>query len=289
MRRQRSPFSLLILLVTLMFLATVQGYPLVWSVMVSLLSRTIGNRGRFIGLGNYRHLLSDTIFWGAIWFTVFYAVIAVILKLLLGLVMAMALNKNVKGRLIFRALLFLPWALPNLTSILAWRWMLGDVGGVFNYLLVKLGVIDRPVGWLAVSNLARMSVILVNVWRGIPFFGISILAALQSIPEYLYEAAIIDGAGAWRKFVAITIPSIYNAVLLVTLISTIWTLGDFAIIWLMTRGGPANATHVFSTLSYITAFKNLELSQGVAISLFIVPALVGLMTVTMRFILRKGD
>ena len=162
--------------------------------------------------------------------------------------------------------------------------MLGDVGGIVNFMLLKSHLISRPVAWLGDTTLAQVSVMAVNIWRGIPFFGISILAALQSIPEELYEAATIDGANAWQRFWKITVPAVSSVVLLVSLISTIWTFGDFSIIWIMTRGGPANYTHVLSTLSYITAFQNLEIARGIAISLVIVPVSLVLMWMTMRMI-----
>jgi multiple sugar transport system permease protein len=279
---QRVPISILIF--TLLFLLLVQGYPFIWSIVVSFRNQRIGGGGAFVGLGNYFYLVKSPAFWRAISFTVIYVSSAIIFKLIFGFVMATALNQPLKGRAVFRALLFLPWALPTLTSVMAWRWMLGDIGGIFNFLLTQTGLIDRPIGWLGDPEWARLSVIIVNVWRGTPFFGISILAGLQGIDPNLYEAASIDGAGSWRKFWSVTIPSIRPVVLLVTLVSTIWTLGDFTIIWIMTRGGPANATHVFSTLSYITSFQNLYLSRGVAISMSIVPASLLLMFLAMRYI-----
>ncbi len=279
---------ILILFISLIYLFLIQGYPLLWSIYVSMTNQKIGTSGQFIGLQNYLSLLTQPSFWKAIGFTVIYTGSAIIIKLLLGLLMALTLNQPLKGRNLYRALLFLPWALPTLTSVLAWRWMLGDVGGVVNYALLKLNMINRPLGWLGDPLLAKISVILVNVWRGTPFFGISILAALQAIPKYLYEAATIDGASGWQNFYWITLPSIKNVTILVSLVSTIWTLADFEIIWIMTRGGPADATHVFSTWSYIVAFKNLDLAKGVAISLFIVPFSLLLMVLTLRFVFYKS-
>jgi multiple sugar transport system permease protein len=162
--------------------------------------------------------------------------------------------------------------------------MLSDVGGVINFFLMKLHLVEGPIAWLGNTALAQASVMVVNIWRGIPFFGISILAALQSLPDELDEAAKIDGASAWQRFWLITVPLIRKIVLLVSLISTIWSFGDFSIIWVMTRGGPANYTHVFSTYSYIVTFMNLNTAQGIAISLFIVPVSLVLMVFTLRMI-----
>lgn len=282
-------FILFLLIAALAYLVLIQGYPFIWALVVSFSDQRIGQEGDFIGLENYLSLLGDSAFWRAMHFTFLYVFAAILFKLFFGFIMALMLNQPIKGRGFFRALLFLPWALPTLTSVLAWRWMLGDIGGIVNYVLQGLHVIAKPVGWLGVPVLAQISVVFVNVWRGTPFFGISILAGLQSISPELYEVATIDGANAWKRFLHITIPAITPVVLLVTLISTIWTLGDFAIIWLMTRGGPANATQVFSTWSYVVTFQNLELANGIAIALTIMPLSLVLMIVTMRYIFRKEE
>lgn len=278
-----------VLIASLAYLLIVQGYPFIWAIVVSMKDQQIGSAGKFIGFRNYLALFQDQTFWSAMSFTAIYVFAAILFKLLFGYIMAALLNQPIVGRGFFRALLFLPWALPTLTSVLTWRWMLGDIGGVVNYFLQQLHIISRPVGWLAQPALAQVSVVLVNIWRGTPFFGISILAALQSISPELYEVAKIDGANWWQRLVKITLPSIFNVLVLVTLISTIWTLGDFAIIWLMTRGGPGNSTQVFSTLSYVVTFQNLDLSRGIAIALAIVPVSVLLMIVSIRLLFGKSE
>jgi multiple sugar transport system permease protein len=278
-----------ILVFSLAYLVVVQGYPFIWAILISARDQHIGTSGNFVGFANYLSLFSDSTFWSAMSFTFVYVFAAIVLKLFFGYIMAAMLNQPIVGRGFFRALLFLPWALPTLTSVLAWRWMLGDIGGVVNYALMQLHLIPRPVGWLGQPALAQVSVVMVNIWRGTPFFGISILAALQSISPELYEVARIDGANARQRLFRITLPSISNVIILVTLISTIWTLGDFAIIWIMTRGGPANTTQVFSTLSYVVTFQNLELSRGIAIALAIVPVSIVLMIVAIRFLFGKKE
>jgi multiple sugar transport system permease protein len=279
-----SIFLPFVLVFTLLYLLVVQGYPFVWSFFISLTNRRIGSSGSFIGFRNYLSSFGDRIFWMSVRFTFLFVFVTVIVKLILGMLMGLTLNRPFPLRSLWRALLFLPWALPTLTSVLTWRWMLGDVGGVINYLIVKLRIVNRPVAWLGDPALAQISVMAVNIWRGIPFFGISILAALQSLPAELFEAAKIDGANSWQRFWKITVPHISSVVLLVSLISTIWTFGDFVIIWVLTRGGPANYTHVLSTLSYITAFNNLDIAKGIAISLVVVPVSIVLMFMTMRMI-----
>lgn len=287
-RTSESKTLTLILYITLLYLFLVQAYPFFWSVKVSLTDQKIGTGGAFVGLANYLSLINDPTFWMVMRFTFEFVFLTVLFKFLFGMLMAMTLNKPFRFRALWRALLFLPWALPTLTSVLTWRWMLGDIGGIINFALQKAHLIDRPLAWLGNPALAQISVMAVNIWRGIPFFGISILAALQAIPSELYEAAVVDGANAWRLFYSITLPSIMKSVMLVSLISMIWTFGDFSIIWIMTRGGPANHTHVLSTLSYIQAFQNLDIAKGIAISLFIVPIAILLMWFTLRLI-QNGD
>ena len=278
---------LIILIMTTLYLIVFQGFTTLWSLAISSTNKTIGSDSSFIGFGNYIRLFKSSAYRKAIWFTFAYAFFSVSIKLILGYIMAIALNTPIKGRAIIRALLFLPWALPTLTSVLSWRWMLGDVGGIINHLLMLTHIIKAPIGWLSEPFLAQVSVVMVNVWRGTPFFGISILAALQAIPAEHYEVAEIEGASNSQRFIFITLPQTMNVVYLVTLISTIWTLGDFSVIWLMTRGGPANSTHVFSTLSYITAFQNLQLARGVAISMSILPFSVLLLIFIMKQIFKK--
>lgn len=280
-------FPLVILLFTAIYLLFFQGSSTLWSLGISMTNRNIGSEGHFTGFSNYITLLHNSLYLKAMFFTFIYALFTLLFKLVLGFVMALALNKPLKFRSLLRAVLFLPWALPTLSSVLSWRWMLGDVGGIVNYALMKCHMIQSQIGWLSDPFFARISVIAVNVWRGIPFFGISILASLQAIPSELYEVADMEGGNALHKFFYITIPYTTKTTLLVSLISTIWTLGDFSLIWLMTRGGPANATHVFSTFSYITAFQNLQLSRGVAISMSIIPFSVILLVVVMKQIFRK--
>ncbi len=273
---------LFILFPVVIYLFGVQGINFLWAIITSLTSETIKGIGDFIGFKNYIDLFKDSIYRETILFTFIYVIGTIIPKLLFGLLMALTLNKPLKGQNVYRSLLFLPWALPTFTSALTWRWMFGDIGGVINYLLMKTGFIDYPIGWLGTISLARISVITVNIWRGSPFFGISILAALQSIPTNLYEAADIDGASGWQSFWYITLPSIKGVIILVSLVSAIWTIGDFSLIWLMTRGGPINSTHVFSTYSYVEAFHNLNIGKGMAINLSIVPFLILLIILVMK-------
>jgi multiple sugar transport system permease protein len=174
-------------------------------------------------------------------------------------------------------------------SVLVWKWMYNDVAGVLDYLLTQTHVSQGPVLWLADPNIAMPAVIAVNVWRGFPFFVITILAGLQTVPQELYDAAKVDGAGAWQRFRQVTLPGVLPVLAVTTLFSAILTFNDFSIIWILTQGGPGNATNVLATLTYKIAIPGLELGKGVAVSVLMLPILVALIVLLNRFISRREE
>jgi multiple sugar transport system permease protein len=262
-----------LLLPALLFLTAFLAYPLGLGLWFSLSDKTIGGlTERFVGLHNFRLLLSDTIFQRTFWNTLFYSVTTVALKAVLGLILALLLNQHFPFRRFVRASLLLPWIVPTALSTIAWLWIFDPTFSVINWLLVNIFGAPR-VNWLGDASLAMTSIIIVNVWRGIPFFAISILAGLQTIAPELYEAASIDGADAWRRFRHITLPMVRPVLLLVTLFSFIWTVADFQLVYVLTRGGPSNSTHLFGTLAYQVAVFASKLGEGAAISLFMLPFL----------------
>lgn len=271
--RSTAALGLLLVAPVVLYLLALQAYPFVSAFVTSLTDKRIGGVGAFIGLDNYVELVQTPLFRKAVLNTLIFTAGSIAIKLVLGLAMALVLNQNLIFKNLWRALLFLPWTIPTIVTVLTFSWMYSPTGGVFNTILLQTGILERPIDWLGKPANAMFSVILVNVWRGTPFFGISLLGALQGVPQEQYEAAELDGANIWHRFRHVTLPSIRDVALLVTLVSTIWTLNDFQIIWVLTRGGPANTTQVFSTLTYTTAFENLYLARAIAISVFSVPVL----------------
>lgn len=257
-----------------LYLLVVMAIPLLWALWISFTDKRVGTPGEFIALGNYVTVLSDPLFWRTAWNTLVFTLGAVILKLIFGLAMALVLNEQFRGRALFRVLLFLPWTVPTIVSVFAWQWMFSDVGGPLNAILKGTGLVEGPVPWLTDPGLAMFSVILVNAWRGTPFIGIAILAGLQAVSQEQYEAARMDGAGVLQRFFYITLPSVQHVMMLAAVITTIWTLNDFEIIWLLTRGGPADATQVFSTLSYTMGFQNLDIAKATTVSVLSIPFLI---------------
>lgn len=264
------------------------GYPFVNSVWLSFHRKLMGvPAAPFIGLGNYASLFANPDYWTAVQNVFVYTVGAVALKLVIGMAVAVIINERLPLRGLVRSLVLLPWAIPALVTVLAWRWMYNDLFGVFNYILMQLGLVREPVLWLGSRNLAMASVVAVNVWIGFPFFAITLLAAMQGTPEELYDAAKVEGAGPAGRFRHVTLPGALPVIAIVTLLSTIWTFNDFTVIWMLTGGGPGHATEVLSTLTYKIAIAGSELGKGVAVSVTLMPLLLVLIVLLTRFTARR--
>jgi multiple sugar transport system permease protein len=242
------------------------AYPLLLGIWLSLTSATIGNPGQFIGLQNYATIFADPIFRGAAWYSVFYTICAEGGKLVLGLALALLLNQRFRGYRVSRALMLLPWVAPTVLSALAWLWLLDPQFSAISWLLLRLHLIHSNIDFLGHPWSARMSLIVVNIWRGLPYFAIGYLAGLQSIPKDLYEAAAIDGADGWQAFRRITWPLLMPITTILVAFSSIFTLTDFQLIWTITHGGPTDATQVFTTLAYQRAISGGQLGEGAAIA-----------------------
>jgi multiple sugar transport system permease protein len=267
------------------------GYPFLSAIYLGFTDRMIAHSetGIFIGLKNYFDLVHDRIFQKTTINTFNYAFIAVFFKLVLGMLMALVLDKVTLLKNLFRGAMLLPWIVPTSLSALGWLWMFQPQFSVFNRLLLDSGIIHEKIIWLGSPFWAMFSVQLVNIWRGIPFFGIALLAGMQAIPQDLYEAAEIDGANAWRKFWHVTFPLLMPVTIVVTLFSIVQTFADFQIVYVLTRGGPVNSTHLFATLTYQTAILGGELGKGAAISLFMFPVLVIAVVLQLRYLQRQDS
>jgi multiple sugar transport system permease protein len=268
----------------LIFLA----YPFLLGLWLGFTNTIIGGRGRFIGFGNYSYLLSDPTFWLTVFNTFLYTVVAVILKAILGIGLAVVLNRDFKSKGLVRAIVLLPWIIPTALSAICFWWIYDATFSGISWVLVHLGIIDSFINFLGDPWNARWSLIAANVWRGIPFFTIGLLAGLQTISPDLYEAAEIDGAGSWKKFRRITLPLLTPLLTVVTVFSTIWTFADFQLVWIITKGGPASATHIFGTLSYERAMQGGHFGEGAAVSNFMLPILVICVFIAFVF-LKKED
>ncbi len=249
------------------------AYPFFEGIWLSLTNTRVGVPGEFVGLRNFEKVWNDSIFRTAVWNTVWYTFITTVVKLALGLWLAQLLNRHFKGKAFIRAFVLLPFIIPTVLSTFAWKWMFDPTFSVLNWMFFRLGIISTRINWLGDPDLAFFSIIVVNVWRGVPFYAISLLAGLQTINPELQEAAAIDGANAWQRFRHITWPLLLPVTMVVTLFSVVQTFADFQLVYVLTGGGPANATHLFATYAYQIGVGTGLLSEGAAISLAIFPAL----------------
>ena len=254
-------------------------YPFCLAVYFSLSDAFIGEESEFIGFENFHYILTeDDIFLLTIRNTLLFAFFSVVFKIVLGMAAALLLLKALRLKKFLRGSLLIPFVAPTALTTLGWWLIFDPTYSHVNWILENvwpfyaLGI--GPYHWLGDPDLALYTCIFVNIWRGLPFFIITILAGLVSIPEHLYEAADIDGATAWDKFWKITVPLLRPILAIIILFSTIFTLADFNIVFVLTRGGPINSTHLFATYSYVTGISNHEIGLGAAISLFLFPILV---------------
>ncbi len=263
----------LLLLPTMVLLGLFIAYPFLKGILLAVTDTKVGVPGKFVGMDNFVRLWSDPIFWAVVKNTFLYTAVTTVFKLAMGLWLALLLNRNFKFKAFTRAFILLPFIVPTVLACFAWKWMFDPTFSVLNYMLWKLGAIVQPIQWLSDSDLSMLSIIIVNVWRGVPFFAISLMAGLQTIAPDLQEAAAIDGAKPWQRFIYITWPLLLPVTMVVVLFSVIQTFADFQIVYVLTGGGPANATHLFATYAYQLGIGTGLLSQGAAVSLAMFPLL----------------
>jgi multiple sugar transport system permease protein len=281
----------LFLLPAILVIVGLVAYPFASAIVMTFQEKTAGAPGRFIGLANYRELFSSEQFLRTVFNTVVYTAVGVGLKFLLGLSMALVLNQERFFNNLFRAFLLVPWAIPTVMSALNWRWILDDTSGLINNVLVRLNLIEETISWLSDPHLAMLSVIVVVVWQGTPFFTMSFLAGLQAIPKELYEAAEIDGASVIQQFSNITLPRLRPIFITAVMLSAILTSAAIQFVLVLTNGGPADRTMIFSVLAYHLALGGAQrLGMGAAVSLIFFPLLVVFIVfLTRRMLREKGD
>jgi multiple sugar transport system permease protein len=249
------------------------AYPFGYALLLSLTAKQAGVPGQFVGFRNFVDLFRGEIFLLTIRNSLVFTGVAVAVKTVLGLGLALLLQRAMVGRRLLRGMILLPWVVPSSLSVLGWWWLFDPLNGVINMGLTQLGLITERIPWLSDTTWAMAAVIIVNIWRGLPFFAISFLAGLVSIPEELYEAARIDGAGAVPCFLRITVPLLRPVLGVIILYSIIMTVSDFNIVYILTRGGPMHSTHLFATFAYEMGLAAGDIGKGAAISLFILPFL----------------
>ena len=275
--------------ILLLFLA----YPLGLGIWLSMTDASIGNSGSFVGLANFYErecygpddceiygLWGDAVFWQAVWQTIFYTTFASVIKFAIGLYLALLLNHHLPFKALLRAIVLLPFIVPTVLSAIAFWWIYDPQFSIVSWILTELGLIDEYVDFLGDPWNARWSLIFANIWRGVPFVAITLLAGLQTVPQSLYEAATLDGASRWQIFRHITYPLLTPIIAVVMTFSVLFTFTHFQLGWAITRGGPAIATHLMATLSYQRAILGGNLGEGAAIATAMIPFLLGAIMVS---------
>ncbi len=269
----RNALGLLFMLPTALLLIVFLTYPLGLGVWLGFTDTKVGRPGEWVGFENYEYLWSDSVVRLALFNTLFYTGIASVLKFVLGLWLALLLNRNVRFKTFFRAVILLPYIVPTALSAIAFWWIYDSQFSIISWALVKIGIIDQYIDFLGTPWNARFAVIAANVWRGVPFVAITLLAGLQTISPSYYEASAIDGASRWQQFRHVTLPLLTPIIAVVMTFSVLFTFTDFQLIYVITRGGPLNATHLMATLAFQRAINGGALGEGAAISIAMVPFL----------------
>jgi multiple sugar transport system permease protein len=262
-------------------------YPVIDGIKAAFTDRAIGRPGEWIGFANFGKLLEDPVYLRAIGNSLFLTLGVVAAKLVIGLAGALVLSQKMPLRGFFRALVFLPWAVPGLIAGLSWKWLYDETSGVLGYLLLASGMVDRPVYFLSDPQIAMLSIGVAMVWHGLPFFIMMFIAGLSAIPADLYEASAIDGAGMIRRFWHVTLPQLRDIITITVMLSTIWTFNSFHMVFILTNGGPAMRTQILPTLAYDYGISRTQLGLGSSVLVSVMPVFVVLIVVLTTRMLRE--
>ena len=287
MARQESLFAYGLLVPVVVLLVGLVAYPFLFAIAVSFTDRLVGNEGKWIGFANFSYLAGSPAFLASIWNTLVIVVVSDAFKLTIGLGLALLVHQRLPGRGVIRSVLMLPWAMPAFVAFLTWRVLYQPIGGGINLVLSETGLYPDIIDWLGQRETAMPAVILATTWRGFPFWFVSILAALQTIPAELYEAARMDGASPWQRFRYVTLPGIRPVLIITILLSSIWTANGFEHVWLLTQGGPSDATMVFPVLAYF-GMQTQRIGEAAAVSVAMLPVL-AILVVAATAMMQKDD
>ncbi len=273
LKSNRNWLAIWFMLPAALFLLLFLAWPLLLGIWLSFTDARLARPGNFIGLENYEWLWDDSIFWLSVFNTLLYTIVASIIKFAVGLYLALLLNRHMPFKAIIRSVVLIPFIVPTVLSAIAFWWIYDSQFSIISWSLRQMGLIQQNINFLGDGNWARASLIFANIWRGVPFVAITLLAGLQTVSPSLYEAATLDGATAWQRFRYVTYPLLTPIIAVVMTFSVLFTFTDFQLIWAMTRGGPVNATHLMATLSYQRGILSGRLGEGAAIATAMIPFL----------------
>lgn len=284
-------FAWMLLLPAVAVLAAIRLWPMLQGIILSFTNRRLLNDRplRYIGLTNYINLFNDPAYWSSASFTILYTLGTVVLSYLIGLVVALLMNMQIKGRGIFRTFLMIPWVIPGVVAAYIWRYALNDQIGIINILMQWLGLTGKPIAFLADPWMARASAIIVNAWKNYPFMALVLLAGLQNVSEDIKEAARIDGANAWQVFQHVTWPQLRGVTAMCSTLMFIWTFNSFDSVFLLTGGGPNNATYVMSIHAYYAAFSRMTMGYAASMASLMLGFMLIVTVLYMRLLRGKND
>ncbi len=263
-------------------------YPVLYGVWLSLFKKhSFFPEQRFVGLANYLYLLTDSEFWMSLWYGTFYSVSTIVLQIVIGVIAALILNEAFRGRNFVRGVVLFPYMIPTVVAIILWAWLLNAQFGLVNYLLLAVGVIKDPLSWMGKDHIMT-SLIIISVWEFFPFVVLSVLARLQTIPPVLYEAAKVDGAGAWSRFIHVTLPQLRNVLFVVILLRSIWMFTKFDTVWLLTQGGGAEKyIRTLPVFAYMRTFMYYQAGLGSTLAVIMFGILIASTTIYFKMFRRE--
>jgi multiple sugar transport system permease protein len=283
LERRDARLGLLLIAPTVLIFCAVIVYPLVSAIYLSLFRVfTPTLESSWVGLSNYRELLASGVFWRALWNTLVWTAGTLTLQIVLGIGMALVLHQNIWFRSLARSLILFPYFISTVVAVLVWKWVFNDLYGILNHLLMRSGIINMPIDYLGSMPNAMISVILVGAWKYFPFVVIAVLARLQTIPEPLYEAARIDGAGPIARFFDVTLPQLRDVLVVIIMLRAIWDFKEFDLIWLLTGGGPSSSTETLPIVVYRQAFALNQMGMAAAWAVSMMAILLVFMIVYIR-------
>jgi len=263
-------------------------YPVLYGVWLSFFKKhSFFPEQRFVGFANYLYLLKDSEFWMSLWYGTFYSVSTIVLQIVIGVIAALILNEAFRGRNFVRGVVLFPYMIPTVVAIILWKWLLNDQFGLVNYLLLAVGIIEDPLSWMGKDHIMT-SLIIISVWEFFPFVVLSVLARLQTIPPVLYEAAKVDGAGAWGRFIHVTLPQLRNVLFVVILLRSIWMFTKFDTVWLLTQGGGAEKyIRTLPVFAYMRTFMYYQAGLGSTLAVIMFGILIASTTIYFKMFRRE--
>ena len=290
MRVSHQNAGILLITPSVFLICALLVYPVLYGVWLSFFKKhSFFPEQKFVGLANYLYLLKDSEFWMSLWYGTFYSVSTIVLQIIIGVIAALILNEAFRGRNFVRGVVLFPYMIPTVVAIILWKWLLNDQFGLVNYLLLAVGIIENPLSWMGKDHIMT-SLVMISVWEFFPFVVLSVLARLQTIPLVLYEAAKVDGAGAWSRFIHVTLPQLRNVLFVVILLRSIWMFTKFDTVWLLTQGGGAEKyIRTLPVFAYMRTFTYYQAGLGSTLAVIMFGILIASTTVYFKMFRREEN